>query len=439
MRSIKIFILYYLKLYFSWIPALVFHGSILVSQSFHRHTIGQHFFIKCNFIFAILAILSCTTSAQEILPESPSRFLTKFPFKQYSGGVIVIEARVGNIPDTLHFILDTGSGGISLDSTTTAEFNLPQKQTDTVITGLGGVRKVPFVFNQTLHLPGLSVERLNFHVNNYEVLSSVYGERIDGIIGYSFFSKFIVKINFDSTDVEVYTPGKMVYPERGTMLHPIFTAIPILWTHIKDRRKMDFNFYFDTGAGLCFLMSDVFAKDSSILLSRRKPVITQAEGMGGRLQMRLTVVKEVKIGPYKFRNVPTYLYKDEYNVTAYPYVGGLIGNDLLRRFNLILNYPKREIHLLPNSHYTDRFDYAYTGMAIYVIDNKILIEDIIVGSPADKAGCKVGDEIIAVDKNFSYDIQQYKAILQTPDERIHLIVKRNEKLVLLVIKPKSIL
>ena len=202
---------------------------------------------------------------------------------------------------------------------------------------------------------------------------------------------------------------------------------------------MDFNFYFDTGAGLCFLMSDAFASDSNILASKRKPVLTQAEGMGGRLQMRLTVVKEVKIGPYKFRNVPTYLYKDEYNVTAYPHVGGLIGNDLLRRFNLTLNYPKREIHLLPNSHYTDAFDYAYTGMAIYSLDGKILIEDVIAKSPADKAGCKVGDELIAVAKNFSYDIQQYKAILQTANERLQIVVRRNEKLVLLVIKPKSIL
>ena len=201
---------------------------------------------------------------------------------------------------------------------------------------------------------------------------------------------------------------------------------------------MGFNFYIDTGAGLCFLMSEAFAKDSSILLSRRKPVFTQAEGMGGRLQMRLTVVKEVKIGPYKFKNVPTYLYKDDYNVTAYPNVGGLIGNDLLRRFNLILNYPKREIHLLPNSHYGDSFDYAYTGMAIYLIDGKILIEDIISGSPAEKAGCKVGDEIIAVDKNFSYDIQQYKAILLTANEQIKIVVKREGQLVLLGLKPKSI-
>jgi hypothetical protein len=390
-------------------------------------------------IIILLLFAYNASPAQEILAETPARLITRFSFKQYSGGVIILNARIGDLPDTLNFILDTGSGGISLDSSTCKELNLITKQTDTTITGMGVTKKVPFVFNQTLHLPQLSVDRLNFHVNNYAVLSSVYGEKIDGIIGYSFLSRYIVKINFDSTYIEVYTPGKIKYPEKGSILRPVFTTLPILRAYVKDKSKINYNFYFDTGAGLCFLMSDAFAKDSSILLSRRKPVITQAEGMGGRLQMRLTVVKELKVGPYKFKNVPTYLYKDEYNVTSYPRTGGLIGNDLLRRFNLIVNYPKREIHLLPNTHFADMFDYAYTGMAIYFLEEKIWIEDVIAGSPADKAGCKVGDEVISVGKNFSHDIQQYKTLLQTLNERIELIVKRNDQLQLLVLKPKSIL
>jgi hypothetical protein len=67
-------------------------------------------------------------------------------------------------------------------------------------------------------------------------------------------------------------------------------------------------------------------------------------------------------------------------------VGGLLGNDLLRRFNLIVNYPQREIHLMPNTHFPEPFDYAYTGMATYYLDGNIVVEDIVPGSPADKAG-----------------------------------------------------
>ncbi len=383
-------------------------------------------------------ITASAAGAQEILSEPDAKLLTRFPFKQYSGGVMVLQAKFGNVADTLNFILDTGSGGISLDSATCAEFHIPLVQTDTTITGLGGVRKVPFAFDQTLHLPGLDVEHLNFHVNDYEVLSSVYGEKVDGIIGYNFLSRYIVMIDFDSSMIEVYKPGKIDYPKDGTLLHPVFTALPIVWTHIKDKKKLDFNFYFDTGAGLCFLMSEQFAKDSAVLLNKRKPVITQAEGMGGRLQMRLTLLREVKIGPYRFRAVPVYLYKDEYNVTSYPYVGGLIGNDLLRRFNMVLNYPKREIHLTPNSHFREGFDYAYTGLGIYYIDGKIMVEDVIAGSPAAKAGFKAGDEVFGVGNNFTHNIQAYKNILQVANETIKIIVIRDKNPLQLTLKTESI-
>ena len=391
-------------------------------------------------IFCIILFLSVpvTIQAQEILPQKESQLLTRFPFKQFSGGVIVIQARFANVPDTLNFILDTGSGGISLDSATCAEFNIPLKPSDTVITGIGGIRKVAFAFDQTLSLPGLKVEHLNFHVNDYDLLSSVYGEKVDGIIGYSFFSRYIVKINFDSSLIEVFSPGKTNYPKQGTLLHPAFTNLPIQWLNIRDRKKLGFNFYIDTGAGLCLLLNEKFVKDSNILLTRRKPVLTQAEGMGGKLQMRLTVIKEVKIGPYRFHAVPTYLYKDDYNVTSYPFTGGLLGNDLLRRFNIVLNYPNREIHLSPNSHFAENFDYAYTGLGIYYVGGKILVEDVIPGSPADKAHFKVNDEVIAVDKNFSLNMQVYKNILQTSHTSIKVIVRRNGALKELTIYTLSI-
>ena len=70
--------------------------------------------------------------------------------------------------------------------------------------------------------------------------------------------------------------------------------------------------------------------------------------------------------------MPTYIFDDVYNVTAYPYLGGLIGNDILRRFNVIINYDRRDIYLSPNTHFRDPFDYSYTGLNIYKIDGEVV-------------------------------------------------------------------
>ena len=118
-----------------------------------------------KYLTAILFLLFSTLSsrAQEILsPQPVAEYITSFPFKQFSGGVMVIRACFENVKDTLNFILDTGSGGISLDSSTCSEFNIPTIQTDTTITGIAGVRKVRFVFNKSLKIPGLTIQNLNF-------------------------------------------------------------------------------------------------------------------------------------------------------------------------------------------------------------------------------------------------------------------------------------
>lgn len=368
-----------------------------------------------------------------------SHRLTRFKFIQLTGGIIILQGQLHPYPDTLSFIFDTGSGGISLDSTTAVEFGLEGVPSGKTIRGIAGVRQVNFLYNRTLHLPGLSIDSLNFHINNYELLTSVYGEKIDGIIGYSVFSRYIVKVDYDSTIVEFWTKGAMKYPRGGHLLKPAIYSLPIQTARVKDVTTKTTRFLYDMGAGLNLMLSTDFVTDSNLLHPKRKFFNKEAEGMGGKIDMKLTVLKEFKLGPFKFRKVPIYVFEDKYNITSYPYLGGLIGNDLLRRFNVIINYAKEEFYLVPNSHYHDPFDYAYTGIELYYMDGKILLGDVAEGSPAAVAGMKEGDVVIAINKNFSQSMQLYKATLQSAGDRLKIIVMRDGRLLDFDIRVKSIL
>lgn len=361
------------------------------------------------------------------------------PFKTYSGGVIAIKARVGNNPQPLNFILDTGSAGISLDSATCSERGITVKKTDTTVSGIAGRKKVPFVFDVPLTTGNLVTEHMNFYVNDYSLLSSTFGEKIDGIIGYGFLSMYVVNINFDLGRIKIYPKHKFKYRRGGTVLYPNFRKLASHSITVTDKKSAPFDFYLDTGAGLCLLMTERFIKDSSVLLPGRKPVITQAEGLGGKKSMRLTIVKSVKVGPYKFNMVPVYLYDDEENIMSYPLTAGLLGNDILRRFNITLNYPEKEIHIIPNSHFRDDFDYAYTGMSLYYLNDKIIVDDIVPRSPADVAGLNNGDELISVGNTVYGSIQEYKNQLQKAKESINIIITREGKNILLSLNPLSIL
>jgi len=385
-----------------------------------------------------LVLISVQLAAQEEFIEPPSKFLTRLHFVQLTGGVILIEGQLFGYPDTLNFILDTGSGGISLDSATAQYLKLKPIPTDRTIRGIAGIRTVSFVNNQKLKLGSLTVDSLDFHINNYDILTAVYGERIDGIIGYSLLKRYIFKIDYDSSKIDIYSRGTLKYPKGGFLFRPLIATLPIQAARVRDSRTIQSRFLYDIGAGLCMMLSKDFIEDSAFLIKKRKLYYKEAEGLGGKIDMQMTVIREMKLGPYRFRNVPIYIFKDEYNVTSYPFLGGLIGNDILRRFNCILNYEKRDFYLTPNSHYLEPFDYSYSGIELYFVNGVIVIGDVAADSPAAASGLKEGDVVVAINKVFSQNLTQLKLALQNTNEKIKIIVKRKGELMIFEFRVRSI-
>ena len=121
--------------------------------------------------------------------QPPAKFITTIPFTQLTGGIIILHATFDDYKDSLNFVLDTGSGGISLDSTTCEYYKLKIVPSDKIVRGIAGMKYVSFANDHAIHLRDLTVNNLDFHINNYEILTSAYGMHIDGIIGYSFFRR----------------------------------------------------------------------------------------------------------------------------------------------------------------------------------------------------------------------------------------------------------
>lgn len=397
----------------------------------------KYIFIGC--LVLLLSTITLKPFAQEVFTQPQSKFITTFPFIQLTGGIVIVTAGIDNNKDSLNFVLDTGSGGISLDSAVVAALGFTTEKSDKIIRGIAGTKNVDYTRHHTLKFPGLTVPDLDFHINDYDLLSSVYGVKIDGIIGFSFLRRFIVQIDYDSMQLKIYTPGSFKYPKGGYMLHPNFSSLVLQQIPVSDEREAVARYILDTGAGLCMLFSADFVNDSSLIKKKRRRYPTQAEGLGGKKTMELTVIKQVDIGPFKFRKVPVYIFSDDYNVTQYPLMAGLLGNDLLRRFNVVLNYPEQSIYIKPNTHFNDFFDYSYTGLGLYNIDNRVRVVDVMPGSPGDKAGFKTDDIIFAIDTNFTNNIQTYKSILQNAGSKVKIFVIRDNQPITLTLQIKNIL
>jgi hypothetical protein len=375
-------------------------------------------------------------------PHLPTdRFLGSIRFRMLTGGIILGKIRLGEFPDSLNFIFDTGCGGISLDSSTAEHLKLAPHPSPFFVRGIAGSRQEELLEGMKLQFGNVTLDSVTMQVNNYDILTSVYGEQIDGILGYTFFSHYLVRVDYDSCRIDIYSKGPVKYPKGGYLFRPRLVGLPMMEGRLNDARDINSRFFFDTGAGLCLLFSSDFTADSAVFGPKKKrPVRAEGAGLGGKKEMQLTTLKNFSIGPYRFRQVPTYVFDDSYDVTNYPQLGGLIGNDLLRRFNLILNYARSEIYLVPNGAFNQPFDYSYSGLTIALIRGKIVVTDVMKESPGEKAGFREGDIVLKVNGDARQDVQEYQSLLRTIGPRVRVLVLREEgEVALLSLKVKSIL
>ena len=396
-------------------------------------------YLILSLLTGVAALSANAQDSESGLPEN--RYLSTFRFQVLNGGIILGKVKLNNFPDSLNFIFDTGCGGISLDSLTSERLKLYPTPSPNIIRGIAGTCHQHILKGMSLAIGGVTLDSLTVQVNDYDILSTVYGVKIDGIVGYSFFSRYLVWVNYDSSMMDIYTKGPVKYPKGGFLLRPRLFGLPMLEGRVADARNINSRFYFDTGAGLCLLFSSEFTADSAVFAPRRKkPVPTQGAGLGGKTDMQLTILKKFSLGPFHFRQIPTYVFDDSYDVTSYPQLGGLIGNDLLRRFNLIVNYARSEIYIIPNGNYRQPFDYSYSGVDIGLIDGRVVITDVMPGSPGDLAGLKEGDVILAIDGNTHQDVQTYQNLLKTIGPKVKVRVRRsNGEDALVAVKISSIL
>ncbi|MCW3081677.1 aspartyl protease family protein [Segetibacter sp.] len=386
------------------------------------------------------AILFISLSANSTDTDSQkANLLTKFSFTITNRGIIIIKGQLGVFTDSLNFILDTGSGGISLDSATARQFNLNPTTSGSTLKGLSQTKTAEFIFNQQLRLPRLHINNLDFHVNDYSFLTEAHNLKIHGVIGYSFLKSYIVKLDYEHLTIEVWKPGNITYPKDGYIIKTHANKLAAIEATVNDNRKIDSKFYFDTGADMCFLLSDKFVKDSNVLANNKKIFSSGAEGLGGKKEMMLTTVDEIQIGPYLLKKVPAYIFDDTHNVSNYPATGGIIGNELMERFNVIINYPADEIHIVPNSMFNNPFDYSYVGCSLLMENGKTIIKDIVKDSPAYVAGLKDNDIIYGINNNFKNDIEEYKTLLSKTGAKLKVFLLRGNQVTSTVVEVKSIL
>ena len=240
---------------------------------------------------------------------------------------------------------------------------------------------------------------------NTLLLREKLGTEINGIVGGSYFSNLVVKINYRKRVITLTHPGKFKKPSLDK-----YYKYPINIVGNKPYIEGDvaisgeifhkLNLLLDTGAALPFLIHT--NTDSTLNLPERIMVGNVGFGLSGAIFGYRGKSKKFQLGELYFNEIVTSFQDLLFqNLQKRPHLirNGIIGNTLLSRFMVIIDYTNQELYLRPTRKYNQDFSFDKSGITLFAVGadlNQYYVVATIEGSPADLAGVLPGDLIIKV-------------------------------------------
>lgn len=261
------------------------------------------------------------------------------------------------------------------------------------------------------------------------------GTRISGIIGNSLFRSKVIELDFDHLMINVYSPNGYNPDRHG------YNEIAGRWIKGKPYIESDVSFtdsvrekkllLLDTGASIGLLL---YAEkmDTSYMPSKLIPGM-MGMGLGGPIQGYIGRIGEIQIGERRLKNVVTHFQHIQHRDTLTDLSGkeGIVGNLLISRFNVVLDYHFQHIYLKTNRSSKKKVPVDRSGLYIVATGenlNEFEIRRIMPGTAGEEAGLEVGDKIIRFNRfsarNFTLgDINRH--LSNSKRKKIHLTILRN--------------
>jgi hypothetical protein len=390
-------------------------------------------------IYAQKSELRQVEQSKELYFTNSRQKSLELPFKLVNN-LIIIPIQI-NGSDTLRFILDTGlNTSIICEISTGETLNLNfAREIQLQGLGIGEPLSAIHTFGNDINVSGIHGINQDYFVlmENIFHLSNKLGTTIHGILSFSVFNAFIVEINYTDEKIVFYDPSFYQYKKNSknyiTMPMVIHETKPYIYMKIQlaDGRIIPLKVLLDTGASNSLWVDQGSLPDFSVPLSARQTYL--GSGLSGDVYGHILRFDKVYIDHYELSDVIVSLPDSSSieNAIGLDQRNGSIGAEILRRFNVIIDYPNELITLVKNSDFLDPFSYNMTGIELtapYPGLNYYTISQILERSPAEKAGLLINDEIISVNNSKVTDLTMndlYKKFQLKDGKKIKLVVNRN--------------
>ena len=278
---------------------------------------------------------------------------------EFNGKHIFIKVKTG-AGDSLRFIFDTGSTGISIDSGAAKNAGIDMVNRKAVtVNGSGGAKGYMMAMHQKLKMNTVELTDVNLVLVDFSSLSASIGSRLDGIIGYDILKKYVTQIDFENKKILLYnriesadTTGYTGIPFEfsKSILIPRF---PISIT-LANGESFTGKVMFDTGNAFTLIVSTPFAKYHNFSNKLGETSFTGGIGANAVTKDQLATINALSFNGFSFGKMGIRLTVNDAAEARDGYLG-ILGIEIIKRFNVILDYANRKIHLKPNEEYGNEF------------------------------------------------------------------------------------
>ena len=397
--------------------------------------------LRIKFIVLILLMAwNSGTTQYSGLDMLDGELRKEIPFK-YVNGFIVVKVYYANFFQ-LNFLFDTGASHNILFKKNVNDL-LGIEYTDTIYISGADIQlrmKAMVSRNIPMQLEKTKMIKRDIIVleEDFLELERTLGMRVDGILGGDFFKGLVVGIDHRKDKITIYNPNRFV-PNSKFSEHDI--DIQNYKPYMKCETQIagvsdTLNYLIDSGASLALLIHS--NRDKKFEMPENVIIGNLGKGLGGDIHGYVGLIDGMSIDDeYRIPNIITSFQEIDsaYLETENIIRDGIIGNVILSRFHLVIDYMREKLYLKKVSKLDEEFDYDKSGMLIYALGEKLneyYIKTIYPDTPAQEAGLLPGDKILKIGfwSSKFYSLSGILSKLQGKEgKKIKIKVERNGEVI----------
>ncbi len=262
------------------------------------------------------------------------------PFQLSSHNNIIIEALL-NGEDSVKLMFHTGTGSLSIIRSSSPKLKSIKWTTETKVKSWGGSSTARFSENNSLRIEGMIWDSLPIWENENS------GPGTDGKFGPNFFEAKILAFDFERNLLFLYEGLPVNISEYSKM--PITNKDGSLfieaWTVIGENRYKN-SFLIHTGFGGSVLYDDAFSEKHK--LGEQLEITNENElrdSYGNVLKTKKALLPNFQIGEFNIKGLPIGFFEGSIGRQKISVIGG----DIIKRFNIVLDAERQFIYIKPNA------------------------------------------------------------------------------------------